>query len=72
MAQYKNTNLLGAGQRMLVVLPAQMRDADAAFRVFRGSQNKDEAKANVAQLSSAVDALRQGVAIALQKQLPPP
>jgi photosystem II stability/assembly factor-like uncharacterized protein len=72
VAHYRNTNLLGAGLRMLVVLPQRIRTADAAFRRFKASGNKAEAKANVAALSSAVDGLQKGVAVALQKELPAP
>ena len=71
VSQYKNANLLGAGLRMLVVLPGRMQEADAAFRTFKRSANKADAKTNVAQLSAAIAALKQGVSFALQKELPP-
>lgn len=71
VSQYKNTNLLGAGLRMLVVLPGRMQEADAAFRTFKRSANKADARTNVAQLSAAMTALKQGVSFALQKELPP-
>ena len=71
VSQYKNANLLGAGLRMLVVLPGRMQEADAAFRTFKRSANKADAKSNVAQLSAAIAALKQGVSFALQKELPP-
>lgn len=70
VSQFKNTNLLGAGLRMLVVLPARANAASAAFSSFKRSQNKDEAKANLAQLQTTVDALKQGVSQALQKEVP--
>lgn len=71
VSQYKNANLLGAGLRMLVVLPGRMQEADAAFRTFKRSANKADAKTNVTQLSAAIAALKQGVSFALQKELPP-
>lgn len=70
VAQFKNTNLLGAGLRMLVVLPARVNATSAAFSSFKRSKNKDDAKANVTQLQAAVDALKQGVSSALQKPVP--
>lgn len=70
VSQFKNTNLLGAGLRMLVVLPARVNATSAAFGSFKRSQNKDDAKANVTRLQAAVDALKQGVSSALQRDVP--
>lgn len=68
VAQFKNTNLLGAGLRMLVVLPARVNATIEAFGTFKRSANKAEAKENVAQLNAAVDALKLGVTKAVQKE----
>ena len=70
VAQFKNTNLLGAGLRMLVVLPARVNATSAAFSTFKRSQNKGDAKANVASLQAAVDALKEGVSKSLQRPVP--
>jgi hypothetical protein len=68
VAQFKNTNLLGAGLRMLVVLPARVNATIEAFGTFKRSANKEEAKTNVTRLHAAVDALKQGVSKATQNE----
>jgi photosystem II stability/assembly factor-like uncharacterized protein len=71
LGQYKNTNLLLAGLRMLTDLPGRVDDLNRALRSFRKASDKAAAEAALAQVTAAVQGLSQSTAIAFQKQLPP-
>jgi hypothetical protein len=71
LGQYKNTNLLLAGLRMVTDLPGRISKLNNALRTFRKAPDKAAAQARVAQVSAAVQGLSQSIAIAFQKQAPP-
>jgi photosystem II stability/assembly factor-like uncharacterized protein len=71
LGQYKNTNLLLAGLRMLTDLPGHINDLNGALRAFRKAPDKAAAQAAVAQVAAAVQGLTQSTAVAFQKQAPP-
>jgi photosystem II stability/assembly factor-like uncharacterized protein len=71
LGQYKNTNLLLAGLRMLTDLPGRINDLNSALRTFRKAPDKAAAQSALAQVNAAVQGLTQSTAVAFQKQLPP-
>jgi photosystem II stability/assembly factor-like uncharacterized protein len=68
LGQYKNTNLLLAGLRMVTDLPGRISKLNNALRTFRKAPDKAAAQARVAQVAAAVQGLSQSIAIAFQKQ----
>lgn len=72
LGQYKNTNLLLAGLRMLTDLPGRVNDLNRALRSFRKAPDKAAAQTALAQVTAAIQGLTQSTAVAFQKQLPPP
>ncbi|MEO7138024.1 MAG: YCF48-related protein [Gemmatimonadales bacterium] len=72
LGQYKNTNLLLAGLRMLTDLPGRVNDLNLALRSFRAAPDKAAAQTALAQLTAAIQGLTQSTAVAFQKQLPSP
>ena len=71
LGQYKNTNLLVAGLRMLSDLPGRVNELNNAMRAFRKAPDKVAAQDAVARVAAAVQGLTQSTAVAFQKQLPP-
>jgi hypothetical protein len=71
LGQYKNTNLLLAGIRMLTDLPGQINELNGALRAFRKAPDKTAAQAAVARVAAAVQGLSQSTAVAFQRQPPP-
>ncbi|MDQ3223380.1 MAG: hypothetical protein M3Q75_07930, partial [Gemmatimonadota bacterium] len=71
LGQYKNTNLLVAGLRMLTDLPGGVNELNNALRAFRKAPDKAAAEAALAQVSAAVQRLTQSTAVAFQRQPPP-
>jgi hypothetical protein len=72
LGQYKNTNLLLAGLRILTDLPGRINELNGALRAFRKAADKDAAQSALAQVTAAVQGLTQSTAVAFQKQAPPP
>lgn len=72
VSQYRNLNLLLAGMRMSDELPTQLRSVRGSLRSFAGAQDKESARAALADVSAAVAALRQAAAVSAQQELPPP
>ncbi len=71
LGQYKNTNLLLAGLRMLTDLPARVNELNRSLRAFRKAPDKAAAQAALAQVTAALQGLSQSTNVAYQKQLPP-
>jgi photosystem II stability/assembly factor-like uncharacterized protein len=72
LGQYKNTNLILAGLRMLTDLPDRVNDLNRALRSFRKAPDKAAAQAALAQVTAAIQGLSQTTAVASQQQVPPP
>jgi len=70
LSKNSNDNLLLVGLRMLTDLPAQFGDLKAGLRAFRLAGDKESAIEALAQVVAAVDALRQGVEAAFQREPP--
>jgi hypothetical protein len=70
LSENSNNNLLLVGLRMLTDLPAQFGDLKAGLRAFRQAGDKESAIQALAQVVAAVDALRQGVEAAFQRDPP--
>jgi photosystem II stability/assembly factor-like uncharacterized protein len=71
LERYRNTNLLGAGLRMVTDLPAKYEDLRRAVTAFKGAQDKAAAEAALGQVSAAAQALQQATRTAFQRELPP-
>jgi photosystem II stability/assembly factor-like uncharacterized protein len=71
LGQYKNTNLLVAGVRMVTDLPDRVNQLNNALRVFRKAPDKAAAATALEQVSAAIAALSQSTAVAFQKHAPP-
>jgi photosystem II stability/assembly factor-like uncharacterized protein len=70
LGQYKNTNLLLAGLRMLSDLPGRVNDLNQALRSFRKAPDKAAAAAALNRVSAAIAALNQSTDVAFQRKLP--
>ncbi|MGQ0702985.1 MAG: WD40/YVTN/BNR-like repeat-containing protein [Gemmatimonadales bacterium] len=70
LAQYKNTNLLIAGLRMVTDLPGKFGDLRAALMAFKHAGDKDAAEAALAAIGSAAQAFHQTTKVAFQQELP--
>lgn len=71
VTRFKNTNLLVAGLRMLVSMPAQLGDVRAALREFKSATDKQGAQAALTRLAGAAGSLRQSTQAAFQKEVAP-
>jgi photosystem II stability/assembly factor-like uncharacterized protein len=71
LAQYKNTNLLIAGLRMLTDLPGGFGNLRAGVQALKHAADKDAAEAALAQITSAAQALHQTTRAAFQQEIPP-
>ena len=71
LGQYRNTNLLVAGLRLLTDLPARVNELNNALRAFRKAPDKAAAMAALGKLNSAVENLTTSTAVAFQKQPSP-
>jgi photosystem II stability/assembly factor-like uncharacterized protein len=71
VAKFKNTNLLTAGLRMLVTMPAQLGDLRGAVRDFKSATNKQAAQAALVKVGAAAGSLRQSTQAAFQKEVTP-
>jgi hypothetical protein len=70
IGQYRNLNLLVAGIRMSADLPAQLRAVRAGLRAFRQAPDQASAQSALAQVSAALQTLKQTTAVAYQERLP--
>lgn len=68
LGQYRNTNLLVAGLRLLTDLPARVNDLNDALRAFRKAPDKAAAMAALGKLNTALENLTATTAVALQKR----
>ena len=71
IAKYRNLNLLLAAVRMGTELPGEYRNLKGGLRTFRSAQDKESAKAALADVIAALSALKQTTAVSMQQQLPP-
>jgi photosystem II stability/assembly factor-like uncharacterized protein len=71
LSQYKNTNLLVAGLRMLTDLPGSFGDLRTAVQAFKNASDKSAAEAALAQIGSAAQALHSTTKAAFQQEIPP-
>jgi len=71
IAQYKNLNLLLVAMRMSSELPGDYRNLKGGLRTFRTAQDKESAKAALADVLAALKALKQTTAESMQQVLPP-
>jgi hypothetical protein len=69
VAKFKNTNLLVAGLRMLVTMPAQLGELRGAFRDFKSATDKGTAQAALTRLAGAATSLQQSSRAAFQKEV---
>lgn len=72
LAQYRNTNLLAAGLRMMTDLPGRFGDLRAALGAFKQAGDKAAAEAALARIEAAAAELHQSARAAFQSEVPPP
>ena len=70
LSRYKNTNLLGAGLRMLNELPGRFGELKGAATAFKQAPDKAAAQAALEQLKGAAQALHQSTRAAFQQEVP--
>lgn len=72
LAQYRNTNLLAAGLRMMADLPGRFGELRAALGAFKQAGDKAAAEAALVRIEAAAAELHQSARAAFQSEVPPP
>lgn len=72
LTQYRNTNLLAAGLRMMADLPGRFGDLRSALHAFKQAGDKASAEAALMRIEAAAAELHQSARAAFQSEVPPP
>jgi photosystem II stability/assembly factor-like uncharacterized protein len=65
--RFKNTNLLGAGLRMISTMPSELGALRGALKEFQGAQDRDSAKSALERVVAAAASLKTSTTLAFQK-----